>query len=188
MKVNVHCRQLILVVALVLLTLLTSNSRAQCANAAQPSCSVYSTCFSQACQCSTSTSEYFISYGKKYCQTFLELDGLSDKGKSWRDSTLRCLQERIVPELPPDGQASSCNCAAMQIKAFDLHVACYTQASNSICALSLDDWKLIFSAAGGVQSLADQKSRKQIVEVAKICVPVVADDLKQMLKDFIANF
>src|ERR1700722_20736105 len=147
---------------------------AQCVNSITPSCGVYDTCFSKLCACSESEFEYFNSYGKKYCQVFLNLPGLSDKGKTWRDNTLRCLQEKIVPELPPDGQADSCDCKSTQIKAFDIHVACYTQTGASICDLPAADWALIFNATDPVQALQDQKSRKQIVEVAKICLPIVA--------------
>jgi hypothetical protein len=112
---------------------------------------------------------------------------LSNQGKNWRDSTLRCLQERIVPELPADGQADSCDCQSIQIKAFDIHVACYTQNGASICDLPAADWALIFDAIDPVQSLQDQKSRKQIVEVAKVCLPIVAGQVKTIVQNIISK-
>jgi hypothetical protein len=118
---------------------------------------------------------------------FLDLSGLPTQGKAWRDSTLRCLQEKIVPELPPDGQADSCDCKSMQVKAFDIHVSCYTQSGASICDLPATDWALIFNAIDPVQSLTDQKSRKQMVEVAKICLPIVAGQVKTIIQNVISK-
>ena len=152
---------------------------AQCVNTSTPTCGVYQTCFADRCDCKNSPNEYFIKYGKKYCEVFLNLPTLSDAGKQWRDSTLRCLQEAIVPLLPADGAASSCDCNAMQIKAYDSHVACYTKAGYSICDLPASDWIEIAKSVGPVSSLSDAKGRKQIVEVSKICLPVLAGDAKK---------
>lgn len=163
-------------------------ANAQCVNSATPSCGVYDSCFAQLCACAGSPFEYFHSYGKKYCEVFLQLPGLSSTGRSWRDATLRCLQEKIVPQLPPDGQAASCNCQGVQTAAFDTHVQCYTQPSHSICDLPASDWAAIFDAAGGVSSLMDAKSRKQIVEVAKVCVPRVGEPLRTRIQQFISQF
>jgi hypothetical protein len=158
-----------------------TTAMAQCVNSPTPSCGVYESCFATACQCDSSEFEYFKSYGKKYCEVFLDLPNLSPKGKEWRDSTLRCLQETIVPLLPPDGQAASCDCKAMQLQAFDSHVACYTQSNNSICSLEVRDWRAILDAADVVASLKDQKSRKQMVEVARICMSQVGGDVKEVM-------
>ncbi|MEW6369468.1 MAG: hypothetical protein AB1584_00925 [Pseudomonadota bacterium] len=118
---------------------------------------------------------------------FIDLPGLSKQGKSWRDSTLRCLQEKIVPELPPDGRADTCDCKRTEAYAFDSHVTCYTKASPSICALPAEDWAAIFAASGGVKTLVDTKSRKQIVEVAKVCLPLVGSEMKGKLNKFIED-
>lgn len=162
-------------------------SHAQCVNSAQPSCGVYENCFAKLCNCAGSPTEYFIRYGKKYCEVFINLPGLSKQGKSWRDSTLHCLQEKIVPKLPPDSAANTCDCKRTETLAFDTHVACYTQASPSICSLPPEDWAAIFAASGGVKSLVDAKSRKQIVEVAKVCLPIVGTDMKSKLKKLIED-
>jgi hypothetical protein len=178
-------KQLFAACTLFLALLVPVSARAQCVNTAQPSCGVYNTCFAKLCPCDQSPYEYFNSYGKKYCEVFLQSSALSKAGVAWRDSTLHCLQEKIVPLLPPDGQAASCNCGSMQQQAFDTHVACYTQPKNSICDLPDSDWAVIFNAAGGVRSLVDAKSRKQIVEVARICLPKVNDALKARIRKFI---
>lgn len=154
-------------------------AKAQCVNSDMPSCSVYTSCFSKLCSCKNSPFEYFESYGKKYCEVFLDNSKLSDKGRLWRDSTLRCLQEEIVRALPPVSSLGSCDCKQMQVKAFDTHVACYTQASASICDLPLSDWIQISSSSDAVRHLADQKGRKQIFEVASACISKLSGDAKK---------
>jgi hypothetical protein len=168
----------------IVLSIFSTKSNAQCLNTVQPSCGVYQNCFSKLCSCSTSRYEYFSSYGKKYCEVFLDLGTLSVQGKSWRDGTLKCLQEKIVPMLPPDGKADTCDCQKTEGYAFDTHVACYTP---SICSLPPEDWTKIFVAAGGVKTIVDSKSRKQIVEVAKICLPKVGGSMKARLTQFIKD-
>jgi len=172
---------------LTLFTLLIASRAAfaQCMNNATPSCSVYDSCFAKACACGGSSYEYFISYGKKYCTTFLDLPELSAAGKKWRDATLRCLQESIVPSLPADGHANACNCEAIQTLAFDSHVACYTQEANSICMLPASDWARILNAIDPVKTLSDAKGRRQMLQVAKICLPVLAGDAAQSAKKII---
>ncbi|MBC3239537.1 hypothetical protein HU723_10130 [Pseudomonas lurida] len=93
---------------------------------------------------------------------------LSVRGKAWRDSTLRCLQESIVPSLPFDsGQA--CNCEAIESKAFVSHVACYTQPTNSMCDLPLSDWLNIANAADLPGGIFSTKISKQMIDVMRIC-------------------
>lgn len=157
----------------------------KCMNTENPSCGVYQTCFAKLCNCDNSEFEYFISYGKKYCEVFLDLPGLSQKGKDWRNSTLKCLQETIVPLLPKDGEENSCNCKDMQIKAFDSHIACYTKESNSICNLEPNDWLLILKAVEPVASLKDHLRRKQMLETAKICLPIAAERARSTIQQLI---
>ena len=167
------------------LLIFSFGASAQCANSATPSCGVYESCFAKLCNCKNTPGEYFISYGKRYCETFLNLPGLSDRGTIWRNSTLRCLQETIVPILPVDGKAETCDCPSIQIAAFDAHVACYTAPGKSICNLPGSDWVLVLNAVGPVASLKDSKSRKQLLEVAKICLPIVASDAKEYVRRII---
>lgn len=162
-------------------------SLSQCVNTMTPTCGVYTSCFADRCACDGSPFEYFKSYGAKYCTAFLELPGLSAKGAAWRNATLKCLQEKIVPLLPKDGQSESCNCQQMQLSAFDSHVACYTQPSASICELDVSDWQKILAATDPVKTLQDQKSRKQLLVVARMClvdpVAVQAKDVIQKVID-----
>src|SRR3954447_21355906 len=95
-----------------------STIHAQCASAAQPNCAVYASCFAKQCPCTGDANEYFISYGEKYCRRFLGDDNFSDVGKAWRDATLVCLQEKIVPKLDLSA-TPTCNCATMRAFAFD---------------------------------------------------------------------
>jgi hypothetical protein len=148
----------------------TSTVAAQCINTASPSCGVYEQCFADRCDCTGSPDEYFISYGKKYCERFLDLPGLSQKGRQWRDSTLRCLQEKIVPELPADGDSKKCNCKEMRSIAFDSHVACYTKPGNSICDLPNEDLKVIFDAVDPLANSMDKKGISQALRVFGICL------------------
>ena len=159
-----------------------SVAKAQCVNTPMPTCEVYETCFAKLCNCDGSPYEYFKSYGKKYCEVFLDLPNLSPKGKAWRNSTLKCLQESIVPKLPADNKYSVCDCKSMQLAAFDSHVACYTQPSNSICSLDSSDWFYIMKAVDPVKSLIDQKSRKQMLDVANICLPIAVEGAKAPIR------
>lgn len=139
-----------------------------CLSTSSPSCALYTDCFNRQCNCAGSEHEYFLSYGKKYCEAFMQESGLSERGKAWRDSTLRCLQESIVPSLPFDsGQA--CNCEAIESKAFVSHVACYTQPTNSMCDLPLSDWFNIANAANLPGGIFSTKIRKQMIDVMRIC-------------------
>jgi hypothetical protein len=88
--------------------------------------------------------------------------------------------------LPPDGQANTCDCEKTQALIYKSHVTCYTQSDNSICDLSKSDWTLIFNAAGGVKGLVTAKGGKQMLDVAKICFPIVADaTIKAIIKNVI---
>ncbi|MEQ1637040.1 MAG: hypothetical protein ABL903_10120 [Methylococcales bacterium] len=171
-----------------LLTLpLVNEVMASCVNNLQPSCQVYQTCFSELCPCFPPEPEYFLSYGAKYCEKFLKLNGLSESGMKWRDSTLRCLQEAIVPKLP-EKKGGGCNCKLMEDFAFQSHVSCYTKQGASICDLDYKDWKNIAEAAELVKGIVDSKSRNQIVEVAKVCLSKnPSDQIKKVLKGMILD-
>jgi len=132
-------RNLFSVAILLLIAPLTS---AQCLNTIKPSCGVYENCFEKYCGCSSSIDEYFISFGKKYCEAFLSEDSFSDEGKKWKETTLGCLQEKIVPLIPLDNPGT-CNCSEIKSFAVSTHVDCYTQANASVCDLPLSDISLI---------------------------------------------
>ena len=151
----------------------THEAWAQCKNDAVPNCSVYTQCFAKYCPCSGDT-EYFETYGAKYCQRFLDNANFSAEGKKWREKTLICLQETIVPRLDISTHPV-CNCGTMKKFAFDSHVACYTQKDASICALPMADVNEIRK----VVDIADTFSSegwKQMAAVARICEVTAPDD------------
>lgn len=144
---------------------LTGAAHAQCANSANPSCDVYPKCFAHLCPCE-GVGEYFLSYGKKYCDKFLSLE-FSGRAKVWRDSTLRCLQEKIVPRLPVNG-SKACNCAAMRAFAFNTHVECYTKPGASICNLSWSDMAQV-GLTISLRDVASTEGRETICKIAREC-------------------
>lgn len=144
-------------------------SSAQCVNTAKPSCVVYAACFERYCPCERTEFGYFLRYGKKYCDRFLERSDWSEKGKKWRDATLICLQERIVPKLEISARPT-CDCRAMKNFAFQTHVECYTQAEASVCSLEESDYLKIYKILDVKDDLlGDSYGRRQMREVLKIC-------------------
>ena len=93
------------------------------------------------CPC-TDADNYFISYGRKYCDRFLNETGWSAAGKQWRDETLLCLQKSIVAKLSLQSP-TTCNCREMKEFAFQTHINCYTQNAASVCKLPIADWRKI---------------------------------------------
>jgi hypothetical protein len=135
----------------------------QCLSSAKPSCAVYSDCFERTCNCEATPDRYFISYGQKYCQRFLGTDRLSAAGNRWREKTLVCLQEKIVPHLPTN--SGKCDCGSLKRLAIASHVECYTQPGASICDLGPEDWKEIYN----IVDREDMDSR-EMLGVAQICL------------------
>lgn len=135
----------------------------ECMSSARPSCDVYDRCFERVCNCESTPDRYFLSYGKKYCERFLHSIQLSSSGQRWRDKTLVCLQEAIVPHLPLN--ASQCNCGDLKNIAFRAHVTCYTQADASICDLGADDWLKIYN-------IVDREDQRmdEMLAVAHVCL------------------
>jgi hypothetical protein len=155
--------------ALVVLALGISAASAQCQSNSPPSCEVYTACFDKYCPCENTSEGYFLRYGKKYCDRFLASTGWSKKGDSWRNKTLLCLQEKIVPRLPIAAHPS-CDCKAMKDFAFKTHVDCYTQSGASVCELELADYKKIYDIIDvKVDLFQDPFGRKQMREVLNIC-------------------
>lgn len=144
----------------------TTELRAQqCINTITPSCDVYASCFSYYCRCS-GDDEYFISYGKQYCEKFLGTQ-VTGAAKIWRDRTLKCLQERIVPHLPRTNK-DPCNCRAMRDYAFKSHVECYTQPDASICDLAYKDL-LDVGFTVKLSDMVNTSGRETICGIARSC-------------------
>lgn len=116
-------------------------ANAQCLNSIEPSCSIYSSCFAKHCDCPDSD-EYLMSFGENYCKGFLDEHNFSAAGTAWRNSTLRCLQESLVPIIPFE-EGKSCDCAKVKAFAYSNHVSCYTQSAASVCDLPIQDIGLI---------------------------------------------
>lgn len=157
--------------------LLSCRISAQCANAMQPSCGVYDACFAKYCPCQGEPSEYFLAYGKRYCTSFLANTSFSDAGKKWRDATLVCLQEKIVPHLDIS-EHPSCDCKKMRTIAFDSHVACYTQPQASICNLPIGDLQEIMKTIDK-RDLFSTEGWKQMRAVAEICAGKAPDQARR---------
>ena len=155
----------------------TISSHAQCENAATPSCAVYESCFAKYCPCDGQPSEYFRTYGLKYCKSFLANTALSAEGKTWRDSTLVCLQESIVPELNISANPT-CNCEQMRSIAYDSHVACYTKPGASICGLPASDVAAIAKTVD-IKDLVDAAGWRQMRDVAIRCETTASDDSRR---------
>lgn len=118
--------------------------------------------------------EYFETYGLKYCGAFLANANFSHEGRKWRDSTLVCLQEAIVPKLDIS-TAPKCDCAAMRSHAFASHVACYTKPGASICNLPVGDLNEIRKTIG-LGDMLSGDGRQQMAQVALICAGSAPDD------------
>jgi hypothetical protein len=141
---------------------------AQCANPITPSCDVYKSCFAKYCPCTGQQTEYFLSYGLKYCEIFLNKGAsLSDSGRKWRDVTLRCLQEKIVPHLD-FSESPKCDCASMRSIALKSHVECYTQERLDICGLDLKDITTILGMID-TKDLISTEALETMCEIAKVC-------------------
>nr|GFC73449.1 hypothetical protein [Tanacetum cinerariifolium] len=115
-----------------------SNAQADCQNSTSPSCEVYESCFAKYCNCKQREDEYFETYGAKYCKAFLGNINFSDAGTKWRDSTLRCLQESIVPRLDLE-HPDACNCKAIKDFAYESHQRQWTARNPDGSAIS---WQL----------------------------------------------
>lgn len=154
-------------------------ANAQCSNSIKPSCGVYATCFAKYCPC-TGSDEYFLAYGKNYCEKFLGLSTFSQAGVKWRDKTLVCLQEAIVPKLDISNNPT-CDCKAMRLHAFESHVKCYL-ADPSICGIPATDMLKILNAVGLGATITDEDSRKQFKLVLMQCLASFAGDVLKALQ------
>lgn len=164
----------IFIVAGTALSTMATESIAQCANSVASSCKVYDSCFAKYCPCDGSPDEYFISYGKKYCSAFLANAKFSNAGEKWRDSTLRCLQEKVVPRLDLSDEPK-CDCAKMKEFAFESHVECYTSSGASICDLGSGDLAEIAKTVDA-KDLLDHEGWRQMLQVAGRCAKSAPDD------------
>jgi hypothetical protein len=137
---------------------------ASCLAPVERTCAFYSACVEANKPCGASG--YAIGYGEKYCSRFDVDDTFSPEGKVWRDATLHCLQEALVPEL---GAIASMSCDAITTFAFDSHPACYTDHTPSFCFLPPADIANVLGTIDG-KDLLSLRSAQQMATVAATCV------------------
>jgi hypothetical protein len=126
------------IIATLFLTLLAPVS-ARAATQSPINCSLYDR-LDRACQCAPGTN-YLRDYGFRYCERFRRAAAWTPAGRTWRDETLVCLQDRLKQLIPND--IRNCNCERLQDDAFRTHAYCYTQHRSSFCSLpSADVFKI----------------------------------------------
>lgn len=113
---------------------------------------------------------YALGYAEKYCRAFdANREEFSEKGKRWRLSTMRCLISSMRKFLLENHDNQSLSCDSIQSYGFDSHPVCYTSSQPSFCELSLNDYRLILKVISR-KSLISKQGRKQIAQVARICL------------------
>ncbi len=85
--------------------------------------------------------EYLLSYGKKYCELFLQKrkDWL-DPLKAWTIDTSQCLQESIL-----ENRSRIKTCYELKEYAFDLHPICYKSAGFCTKLKAADQLDVVFA-------------------------------------------
>ena len=173
-----HGRALYFVIALCVLTQ-SNRVQAQCIIEGTLSCNVYNTCFDIYCPC-TGGDNYFISYGRKYCDRFLNETGWSAAGKQWRDKTLLCLQKAIAAK-PSLQSPRTCNCREMKEFAFQTHINCYTQNAASVCKLPIADWRKIVGIIDTADFI-DSYGARQVVATLEMCISNYSSEVTADIK------
>ena len=118
------------------------------------------------CGCNR-TDRYLITYGKRYCERFLNATGWTPAGAKWRDETLVCLQKSLSSALHR-GQSGICDCKNIRDIAWRTHVRCYTEPSASVCRLPLSDVLKIYSIVDTVDLLSPY-GLSQTAAIANAC-------------------
>lgn len=130
---------------------------------------------------------YALSYGEHYCSAFSNASNvLTRQGQVWRDKTLLCLQEELVPFLnvsisckvtlifyPVSLQTRTNRKQDLRSRAFDSHAHCYV--ASGVCALGVHDWNAIRLIVCGHSATCEGQVWhgyfwKQFAEVAELCV------------------
>lgn len=136
-------------------------------------CGFYDQCLEEFYPCGPSG--YALGYGLKYCDRFTSddtRDCVSEAGREWINSTLKCLQESLVPVIESDVQDVSCQ--SIKLEAFDSHSKCYTGGGEaiptgpSICFLPSTDVRCIFQTIDK-EDLLSPLGVKEDLETARVC-------------------
>ncbi len=165
-----------LITFLVLTSTTFAKERSYCSKPQKHSCSFYVDCLEANTSCGSEG--YALAYGYHYCNVFLDLDSeLTEKGLKWRDSTMQCLQRKLVP-FAIDERLHPVSCDRIEQFAFKTHAPCYTQKKNSICFLDpIKDLPAIMTSIA-VKDLLTSESKDQVLKVAQICVKQVRAKLE----------
>jgi hypothetical protein len=158
-----RCRR-ILTLAVLLGTLSGTNVDSQ-SSRPQLSCNVYNE-LNRSCDCA-GQDNYLLSYGRKYCERFLNATGWSPAGSQWRDRTLTCLQNALVQHLATTSR--TCDCKRIKEFAFETHIRCYTQQAASVCRLPLSDLSKIYGIIDAAD-LLDPDGIRQLLNIARACI------------------
>lgn len=145
------------------------------------SCEFYSDCMEKQFQCGSQG--YPLQYGQKYCERFKSLNTsnsysrftLSPEGVNWRNETLKCLQNVLIPSLTMVSLVS--NCDAVERFAFASHPKCYTQPGSSICDIPKKDWLLIMTVPDLNDSIFSTKGTEQFKSILLTCGSKLISDL-----------
>ena len=131
-------------------------------------CNWYPNCLERVHPCGPDG--YALGYGFKYCTLFEAANAsvLSPRGLAWRDLTLVCLQEALLPLLN-----RSITCPDILSFAYETHPICYTQ--SGVCHLPASDWRAIeHIICQGSPSCDGQVWQaafwKQLFETLKLCI------------------
>ncbi len=125
-------------------------------------CLFYRSCLESSSACGANG--YALGYGEKYCLRFLQNSKFSKSGMDWRRATMTCLQKSLVPAFNWTNDRNVC--PRIMKAAFQNHVSCYTQEPNSICHLSLNDWRLVSTEILLLKDLLSPRGLKQSLKVA----------------------
>lgn len=177
--------------AAVIILASSTPSFSQCVNTIEPTCSAYRSCFNEFCDCSQSETDYFLSFGERYCKAFLSNKDFSSQGKQWRDSALRCLQETLVPLIPLE-KNKDCDCEGIRRFAIDSHVSCYAAVSPSVCNLSLEDLaeigKTVVFDTAFIEVVKNEKEfADQVTKVFSQCSESASDQERRQRWKFLSK-
>lgn len=147
------------------------------------SCEFYQSCLEAQFQCGPDG--YPIRYGLKYCERFISLNTsraytgrlLSSQGLAWRNNTLNCLQDVLIPSLTMVSQISDCQ--KVTEFAFNSHSRCYTQPGQSICDLPKSDW-LIIGTIPDALDIGTYSGLRQIKEILVTCKGSLVSKLERL--------
>jgi hypothetical protein len=112
--------------------------------------------------------QYFVSYGRRYCERFLNSTGWTAAGNKWRDRTLVCLQDTLARGIMRTN-GGACDCKRAKDIAWQTHVQCYTQSSASVCKLPVSDLARIYGIID-VWDLLSPYGISQFFSIAKACL------------------